>query len=206
MEWGSEVWCTRVSFACSEFTVGAHSCASGRRKRMMEDRSERSKIWRATAFLMIFVATLLTGGIALAGVPGGIPGGIPVASQQGGGVSEANITALDGRLSRVSGVEGSARVEVINVPEHTLDMTRLGLRPIQGAPPRRSEPDGGAIGTQNAYMIVSPDVVSQSTNSAIGTLLVNFTPAESVNYYLNGSLAGSFSAAPNRRGAVALTT
>src|SRR4051812_48800078 len=173
----------------------------------MDHRTIRSKTWRAIPFSLILLATLVTGGIALAGVPpAAIPAGISAPPPQGNPASSPNVPMLQGRLSPSSPGGGSAVVTQLNVPERVLDMTQLGLRPIQGSPPTNLSPSGGSIGTQNAFMIVSPDVVSQSTASAIGTLLANFTPAENVNYYLNGSLAGTFVADASGRVAVSANT
>jgi N-acetylneuraminic acid mutarotase len=111
------------------------------------------------------------------------------------------------------------RITAINLQEHTIDMGQLGIHPLAVAiPPKNSGPvgipgaprlglpDGATIGTSNAIMVASPDVVSQSTTSAIGTLLANFTPAETVNYYLNGALAGAFVADASGRVAVGIST
>jgi hypothetical protein len=110
-------------------------------------------------------------------------------------------------------------IEAINLPEHTLDMGQLGIRPIAGPMPLRSggaagvpgaphllRPDGATIGVGNAIMVTSPDVVSQSTTSAIGTLLANFTPGETIDYYVNGALAGSFVSDASGRVAVGIST
>jgi len=102
--------------------------------------------------------------------------------------------------------------------DHVVDLGQLGIRPVavpiapqnsKSAPfggLSRALPNGGAIGTQNAFMDASPDVISQTTTGAIGTLLSSFTPAETVNYYINGALAGSFAANANGVVAVGINT
>ena len=46
-------------------------------------------------------------------------------------------------------------------------------------------------------MVASPDVVSQTTSGAFGTILSGFTTGESVQYYINGALAATFAADAN---------
>ncbi|HMA36791.1 MAG TPA: hypothetical protein VKY74_20215, partial [Chloroflexia bacterium] len=112
---------------------------------------------------------------------------------------------------------GPAPVTLRTLPDQTIDLGPLGIRPIavplapqnSKSAPRpglaRLLPNGGALGTQNAFMGVDPDVVSQSTTSAIGTLLSSFTPNEPIAYYVNGTLAGTFAANADGRLGVSLS-
>src|SRR5689334_4626197 len=117
----------------------------------MDDHTGRPKTWRAIPFLLILLAMLVTGGIALAGgTPAAISAGISAPPPQGNPASGSTIPTLQGRLSPPDVGSGSAVVTQLNLPEHELDMTQLGLHPIQGSPPTSLSPSGGAIGTQNA--------------------------------------------------------
>jgi hypothetical protein len=73
-------------------------------------------------------------------------------------------------------------------------MGRLGIRPGPFGALDVANPASAVAGTQNAFMSVSPDVANPSTNSVIGTLLTNFMPGESIQYFVNGSLAGTLAA------------
>src|SRR5207302_4792275 len=88
---------------------------------------------------------------------------------------------------------------------HVLDLGRLGIRPTRTPRPAAS-PNGGALGTSNAFMSVTADVVPVSTTKALGTLFSSFTPSELIDYYLNGSLAGTFAADGNGHLGVYLNT
>src|SRR5205823_8194148 len=93
-------------------------------------------------------------------------------------------------------------------PEYSLDMARLGLHPIarEQVPPRFFDPKGASIGTQNAIVGTSPDVVSQTTASAFSVLMANFTPAETINLSLNGGAPTGFAANADGRAFVRVTT
>jgi N-acetylneuraminic acid mutarotase len=101
-----------------------------------------------------------------------------------------------------SATDRPARIRAVSLQEATIDLSRLGIHPVaqplpvgKGAPPsvpglpQLLLPNGGTIGTSNAYVVASPDVVSQSTTSAFGILGSGFTPAETVSVYFNGALA-----------------
>jgi hypothetical protein len=81
----------------------------------------------------------------------------------------------------------SVQVAARTYPLHPLDMDKLGVRP------NRLTPDTGAVGTLGAYLSASPDVISTTTGVA-GLVGSGFVPLESVDIYLNGTLAGSFNA------------
>ena len=83
---------------------------------------------------------------------------------------------------------------------HEIDLTRAGIMPIPfNMPALLQMPDGAIVGSQNAYMATSADVVPLNTTNAEGLLFSGFTPGENVNIYLNGSLAGTFAADGNGR-------
>jgi len=48
-------------------------------RKHMEDHTKRSKFWRVIPFSLILLVMLVSGGIALAGVPAGVPAGIGTA-------------------------------------------------------------------------------------------------------------------------------
>ena len=176
----------------------------------MADRTNRRTLWRflPVVLLLLMAAAVGVGGIAVAGVP---PKSIPT-QQKDQGASKAptnqnNVLVLDGHLTgSAEQQKGTARIEPADVQEHTLDMTALGLRPLQGPMPKKPEQDTTGMGYLNAIMVASPDVVSQTTANAIGTLLANFNPTELVTYYLNGVVAGTFAANANGVVAVAIST
>jgi hypothetical protein len=179
---------------------------------------------RLSIWLLACVSALL---LAVAMWPAGVSGAVP-----GAPAPHAGLLQTDGMIPFVQADplqaappgERLPQITVLDVPGYNLDMTELGLRPLpQPLPFDRAAPnnvpgsavnllrltigpDGGAIGTQNAYMIASPDVVSQSTASAIGTVLSSFTPGESVQYYVNGSLASTLTASSTGRVGVSINT
>ncbi len=90
---------------------------------------------------------------------------------------------------------------------HEIDLTRAGIMPIPfNMPALRNVPDGAVVGSQNAYMATTADVVPPSTTRAVGTLFSGFAPGENVNYFLNGTLAATFAADANGRVGVFLDT
>ena len=83
---------------------------------------------------------------------------------------------------------------------HEIDLTRAGIIPIPfDLPALRHMPDGAIVGSQNAYMATTADVVPLNTTRAVGTLFSGFTPGETINIFLNGSLAGTAPADANGR-------
>src|SRR4029077_1190582 len=79
------------------------------------------------------------------------------------------------------------------LPVHVFDLTRAGIMPIPLTMPwLRPAPDDGAMGTDIAYMAVTADVVPSNTTRAVGTAFSGFIPGETVNYYMNGMLIGTF--------------
>ena len=90
---------------------------------------------------------------------------------------------------------------------YEIDLTRAGIVPIPfNMPALRNTPDGAIVGSQNAYMATTADVVPPSTIQAVGTLFSGFAPGETVNYYLNGVLATTFVADANGRVGVFLNS
>ena len=55
-------------------------------------------------------------------------------------------------------------------------------------------------------MATTADVVPPSTTRAVGMLFSGFAPGETVNFFLNGSLAGTFVADANGRVGVFLNS
>ena len=97
--------------------------------------------------------------------------------------------------------ETSASVASITPVEEsgTIDMAASGIRPLPNRPdpgkvPGGISPLGAAVGRGRALIAVAPDVVNQSTTSALVTLVTGFTPGETVNYSLNGGAATPFAA------------
>ena len=88
---------------------------------------------------------------------------------------------------------------------HEIDLTRAGIMPIPfDMPALRNMPDGampdGAIvGSQNAYMATSADVVPLNTTRAEAVLFSGFTPGENVNVFFNGLSQGMFATDTNGR-------
>jgi len=90
---------------------------------------------------------------------------------------------------------------------HEIDLTRAGIMPIPfNMPALLKNPDGAIVGSQNAYMATTADVVPPSTTRAVGTLFSGFAPGENVNYFLNGTLAATFVADANGRVGVFLNS
>ncbi len=163
---------------------------------MSSDPETKSRLRPMVILLALFLGAVLTGSVALAG----LPTAAPAQDSQSG-----STLVLSGHVSPVGQDTGQKATlsPVTDLVVHDIDMGALGIRPYEEKPP---EYDTGAIGIGNAYMVASPDVVSQSTASALGTLLSGFTPAENVDYYLNGTLAGTFAANANGVVAVGITT
>src|SRR6476620_4491893 len=84
---------------------------------------------------------------------------------------------------------------------HEIDLTRAGIMPIPfNMPALLHMPDGAIVGSANAYMATTADVVPPSTAASIvGTLFSGFAPGETINYYANGSLLTTFIADANGR-------
>ncbi len=62
------------------------------------------------------------------------------------------------------------------------------------------------MGTGKAFLGITHEVVNQSTTGAFGTLSSGWIPAESVQFYANGSLLGTFAASADGTVAVGLNT
>jgi hypothetical protein len=62
---------------------------------------------------------------------------------------------------------------------HEIDLTRAGIMPIPiNMAALLHMPDGAIVGTQNAYMATTADVVLPSVTRAVGTLFSGFAPSE----------------------------
>jgi hypothetical protein len=90
--------------------------------------------------------------------------------------------------------------------DHVVDVGALGIRPAAKPLPMSHRPLGTVVGVGNATVAAAPEIAQPSTTAAIGTIAGNFIPAESVQYYLNGSLAGTFAANADGVVAVGLNT
>src|SRR6266487_737980 len=62
------------------------------------------------------------------------------------------------------------------------------------------------MGTGKAFMGITHEVVNQSTTNGFGTLSSGWIPAESVQFYANGSLLGTFAANADGVLSVGITT
>ena len=62
------------------------------------------------------------------------------------------------------------------------------------------------MGTGNAFLGITHEVVQQSTTNAFGTLSSGWTPTEGVQFFLNGALAGTFAANATGHVAVGINT
>jgi len=120
--------------------------------------------------------------------------------------STETVPVFEGRLTQTESV-----VQPVTITNEegdgNIDMGEMGIRPtIDPVGLRRSRPgrggDGAAHGTSNAHLGITHEFVNQNTTSAFGTLSSGWTPAESVQFYLNGVLASTFAA--NADGVVAV--
>src|SRR3954451_20574926 len=89
----------------------------------MEDHTKRSTSWRVIPFLLIMLALLVTGGIALAGVAAGVPAGTAGPPVQTKGDAKAKHTQKDNPATALSnaglsntGPEGKSS-DTTNSPE-----------------------------------------------------------------------------------------
>ena len=93
-----------------------------------------------------------------------------------------------------------------------IDLAALDIHPANAPLPLRDlsgnagSPEGAAMGTGKAFLGLTHEVVNQNTTGAFGTLATGFTPAESVQFYLNGALAGTFAAGADGQVAVGINT
>ncbi len=90
---------------------------------------------------------------------------------------------------------GEPDVFVANLePAGNLDMGALGIKPVWAPQAVVTSPDGAVMGLNAAWTNVTSDIVNQSVAGAFATLSYGFTPGESVQYFLNGTLANTFTA------------
>ena len=87
-----------------------------------------------------------------------------------------------------------------------MDMAALNIHPLPAPLASRASSgapssDGAAIGTGKAFLGITHEIVNQNTTNAFGVLSSGWTPGESVEIYLNGSLA--LTATASTSGAVA---
>src|SRR6266404_9379179 len=94
--------------------------------------------------------------------------------------------------------------------DHLIDLGALDIHPAAAPLPLRAlaagdagTPEGAAMGTGKAFLGVTTEVVNQNiATGAFGILSSGWIPAESVQLYFNGVLAGTFAA--NADGVVAI--
>ena len=113
-------------------------------------------------------------------------------------LAQGNIPVFEG--IRAQEPAAAPIVSITSLEDNGLiDMATLGIHPLP-APlaPRGSSgaasPDGAAMGTGKAFLGITHEIVNQSTTNALGTLSSGWTLGESVQFYLNGTLAGTFAA------------
>ena len=92
-----------------------------------------------------------------------------------------------------------------------IDMGKLDIHPLPAPltsrrPSRDLSPLVAAVGRGSAFMSVSTNIVNQNTANAFSTVSSNWIPGESVQYYISGSLAGTFTADGSGRIAVLIST
>ena len=124
-----------------------------------------------------------------------------------------NIPVLEGRLMPSLDAPPLAVTDigVSQMDSGHIDMAALDIPPLSAPLPLRAPsvdpgPNGAAVGTSNAFLGITTEIVNQSTTNAFGTLASGFTPAESVQFWLNGALAGTFAASANGTVAVGINT
>src|SRR5216117_1008952 len=150
-----------------------------------QNPSIKAQIIRSAFILLAFTAMAALP-FALAQRQNSVKQSFDIPSAKESGISTVKAFPLRAPGASHDSVRGVRLTQVAG--EHTIDLGKLGIHPAARPP----EPMSGAVGTYNAYMGVSPDVVAQSCTSCIGTLLSSFTPAESVDYYINGVFAATF--------------
>ena len=135
------------------------------------------------------------------------PGGNALARQNQSapqGVAQQSVPVLEAtmmhELSSAPVVSIAAAEEPIEI-----DLAALDIHPVAApmALPFSVDtllsPDGSTVGVGNASVSMSPEVANQSITSAYGLVGANFIPAESVQLFLNGSLATTAPANANGR-------
>jgi hypothetical protein len=151
--------------------------------------------------LFLFLASLatLTGIVAVSASAGAAAPSTPTFSLR----QEAQnplVKAVFGQL-RPAPSEFGQEVQVTDLSNevYVLDLPSMGVHPIQGTPPNRFSPDGGAVGLGGAFMSVSPDVVSQSVSSEVGIVSSSWTPGEMVAFSVNGGAPTNITASASGR-------
>jgi hypothetical protein len=121
------------------------------------------------------------------------PGGDAFARQDqpnAPGVAQENIAVLEATLTQEAAIEPV--VSITSMEDNgNIDMASLNINPLPAQLASRGppSPDGAAVGIANAFLSISHEIVNQSTTNAFGILSSGWTLGESVEVYLNGSLA-----------------
>ncbi|HEX7518529.1 MAG TPA: hypothetical protein VF345_14715, partial [Chthoniobacterales bacterium] len=132
------------------------------------------------------------------------PGGNAFARQNQSsvpGLAQDNVTVLQGSLTQEpSTVQVFSSITPTEQPG-VIDMAALGIQPLPAplAPLTPPSPNGSAVGIGNAVFSISPEIGAASTTSAFAFVGANFIPAENVQLFLNGALAGTFASNANGR-------
>ena len=140
------------------------------------------------------------------------PGGNAFARQNQSsapGVALENVAVLEATLTQESATAPVVSITPLEDNGH-IDMAALNINPLPAPLASRrfsgAVPDGAAVGTGKAFLGISHEIVNQSTANAFGTLSSGWTGGESVQFYLNGSLAGTFAASASGTVAVGIST
>ena len=118
---------------------------------------------------------------------------------------QADVVELIGQVSLLDTADADVDGLPITLSENVVDMDLTANRPFPFGALHVPSPAGAAVGTQNGFMSVSPDVVNPSINSAIGTILTSFTPGEPVQFFIKGSLAATGAADSHGRFGATIT-
>ena len=111
------------------------------------------------------------------------------------GQAATGALALTGQVTNSPAKSQPVQISTLNEQVYTIDLARLGIHPTakpmppsQAVPvvlpgaPRLLAPDGGALGTQNAFMSVSPRRGQPDHPERDCDQSANFTPSENVNF------------------------
>ena len=149
------------------------------------------RLRQAALSFTLILGSIITASLALAGPATSRTGTIPTS---GSGLNEIKVPAFSAPLSPEHGDQDIAhrmKVTQIDSNAHRLDLGNSAIDDTD-KPNRLPAPNGGTIGTSNAYMVASPDVISTSIPIVYGAgiLLSGFTPHEVVSWYVRRLASG----------------